>query len=484
MPQASSRQTLPVRPWKVFLSHTSELRAYPQGELSFVNQAERAVSASGHVIVDMADFPALDQVPAEVCVERVRACDVYVGLFGLRYGSPVRDQPSRSYTELEFDTATEAGLPRLIFIVDSSSTQLGVPPAAVVDHRYGERQEAFLKRVCDSGLTVQRFRNPDDLRDKVSRALGALAGPGPQLATTAVAASRPVPELLPYLPDRDPQEARMRTALQGWMQADRAGPMVVILHGEEDQRLERFRDRVVQAMLPTLFGATLASRDCHLPWPADLIPDARFFEQFRQRINHHLLAESTGEVPTLAALADRAAPLLLWSSLYTDDWGSQGAQRFAQVCRFWREDSLFADLPVIHWIAIKYKKPPAYQPRILWLRWLERRYWQHRHMRRRLRRRNGQIRATLHGLDRSDSGGRSPLVLPELTSVRRGDAESWARSQPVRQFLREQSPQGLEDAVGAFYRHWEHERGMAEIPLEELGRFLLEQLRQAAAGPR
>src|SRR5579872_4310149 len=75
---------------RVFISHTSEMRAFPEG-MSYVAAVERAVAAAGHVIVDMADFPAADQPPADLCAERVRGCHVYVGVLGTRYGSPVRD---------------------------------------------------------------------------------------------------------------------------------------------------------------------------------------------------------------------------------------------------------------------------------------------------------------------------------------------------------------------------------------------------------
>jgi hypothetical protein len=173
---ASTPGTAPLKqgPWRVFLSHTSELRQYPQAG-SYIAKAERAVSAAGHAIVDMADFAAIDQAPAAVCEQRVRNCDVLVGIYGLRYGSPVRDQPVVSYTELEFITATEAAMPRLIFMINAESEEHGLPPTALVDRKYGDRQDAFIQRVKDAGLTLQFFRNPDDLKGLVERSLRELA---------------------------------------------------------------------------------------------------------------------------------------------------------------------------------------------------------------------------------------------------------------------------------------------------------------------
>jgi tetratricopeptide (TPR) repeat protein len=141
-----------------------------------VAAVERAISATGNVIVDMADFPAADQIPAELCRGRVQTCHVYVGIFGTRYGMPVRDMPQVSYTELEFDTATEAGLARLVFMLDTDAAQVGIPLSRLIDLEFGARQQEFRRRVQeDSGLVTQSFTDPATLGQLVERSLRELA---------------------------------------------------------------------------------------------------------------------------------------------------------------------------------------------------------------------------------------------------------------------------------------------------------------------
>ena len=115
---------------------------------------------------------ARDAVPGAGAV-----CDVYVGILGTRYGAEVRDEPGMSHTELEFAAATDAGLLRLVFLLDTDIAIVGIPPSRLIDHEYGERQEAFRRRVReDSALVTQSFANPDQLGKLVERSLRELAG--------------------------------------------------------------------------------------------------------------------------------------------------------------------------------------------------------------------------------------------------------------------------------------------------------------------
>lgn len=152
---------------RVFISHTSEFAKYPE-KRSFIDAAIRAVIRAGSVPCDMGYFTVRDQQPAQYCIDRVRECDVYVGIIGLRYGSPVRDRQEVSYPELEFEAASLApAKTRLIFLLDEDAL---VPRAAFADIKYGERQEKFRKRLR-GGMICKLFTDIHELEMLIYQAL-------------------------------------------------------------------------------------------------------------------------------------------------------------------------------------------------------------------------------------------------------------------------------------------------------------------------
>jgi hypothetical protein len=91
----------------VFVSHTSELREFPRGQ-SYVAEAELVVVACGHVIVDMADFPAVDLPSA-----RTGARDQFAALLPVRERVLGTDHPdtlnTRAYLAYWTRRARDAG---------------------------------------------------------------------------------------------------------------------------------------------------------------------------------------------------------------------------------------------------------------------------------------------------------------------------------------------------------------------------------------
>jgi Domain of unknown function (DUF4062)/Tetratricopeptide repeat/NB-ARC domain len=152
---------------QVFVSHTSDMACFPEGR-SFVQAALDAVSRAEMAPVDMRYFAARDSRPADYCRQRVRRCEIYVAVVGFRYGSLVPGEDV-SYTELEFQAAGDAGLPRLAFLLEETAC-----PAGLAGADSGQVTE-FRHRLLEAGLMVRGFTSGDGLELEVFHALRELA---------------------------------------------------------------------------------------------------------------------------------------------------------------------------------------------------------------------------------------------------------------------------------------------------------------------
>ena len=141
----------------------------------------------------------------------MRGCDVYVGLIGLRYGSPVRDRPEVSYTELEFDTATEAGLPRLVFLLDEDAA-VPIPPGRLIDSdpEFLARQRKFRAKLAESGVMANKVASPEQLELLLLQAL--LETRPPDGPPAAAGRGR-----LPARPDLVGRDGEVAALVQAWL---------------------------------------------------------------------------------------------------------------------------------------------------------------------------------------------------------------------------------------------------------------------------
>lgn len=108
--------------------------------------------------------------PADKIVAEVERADVYVGIFGARYGY-VNGATGLSMTETELKAAEESGKPMLLYVMKDEA------PVNIPDHEtrpeLAERLRELKERILQKYL-VYRFSSVDDLGRQVYEDLGKL----------------------------------------------------------------------------------------------------------------------------------------------------------------------------------------------------------------------------------------------------------------------------------------------------------------------
>jgi hypothetical protein len=129
-------------------------------------QVRLALQRLGVRDVAMETYVANEDRPVDNCLADVRNCDLYIGVFAWRYGYVPPGQ-KRSITELEYDTAGEAGKERLIFLLDENTPW---PPAQIEQGR-GRTSLRRLRKALAERHTCSFFRTPEDLGALVASAV-------------------------------------------------------------------------------------------------------------------------------------------------------------------------------------------------------------------------------------------------------------------------------------------------------------------------
>ena len=150
----------PPPAYRVFISSTyDDMKDYR-------NAAAEAMTNIQAIPMGMERFTATTQPVIDRCYEEIRQCQFCVSIIGFRYGSIYKDT-NLSYSELEFNEAERLGIPILVFI------RKGSIDSDRIDVEDFTRLDRFKKRLQSSAsnrLTAS-FTTPEDLRDKLSRAL-------------------------------------------------------------------------------------------------------------------------------------------------------------------------------------------------------------------------------------------------------------------------------------------------------------------------
>jgi hypothetical protein len=109
--------------------------------------------------------------PAEKIVSAVRESDVYLGIFGVRYGF-VDPKSGLSMTELEFNEAESSRKPMLLYLMRDDADDARLRPDEFEPDKEPKRK-ALIERIRRKHIAYQ-FTGVDDLARQVYEDLGKL----------------------------------------------------------------------------------------------------------------------------------------------------------------------------------------------------------------------------------------------------------------------------------------------------------------------
>jgi hypothetical protein len=367
--------------------------------------AARAIRRLHCYPVAMEDDVAADERPLQRCLDDVRSCQAYVGLFAWRVGFKPPGQRC-GITYLEYQAAREANLPCFIFLVAPDHPW----PDAMKDTDPSEILD--VRKKLQGNHVVSSFTTPDNLEALVSPAVS-------RWCTTAEKRFK-IPGLLRYLADRSLQEQHLKRAIREHAEQRRRRPIFVIVHGDEREAHDRFLERLEKISLPRLWKLDPDAErvfSYRVSWSAPSLPLEDRLEHLRSGLGKELGEPTEDSIEALAArVASHRAPVMVWSSVLSADWMPHEPDLIRRWLALWEE---WPDLPPNQRLIVVLN--------VLYQSAQEVGFFE----RRRLKKRGLEIRELIAEIEHTRRPGVHTVVLPELESVLETDVINWIEEHAV-----------------------------------------------------
>ena len=132
-------------------------------------KVQEALTQLETIVRGMEQFGSKPGSPVDECLRVVGSCMVYVGIFGMRYGS-IPDGHDLSMTHLEYNEAQRLNLPSLIYLLDENQAI----PAKDVETGPGADKLRALKEHLKKRHVVSFYTTPEDLQARILHDVPAL----------------------------------------------------------------------------------------------------------------------------------------------------------------------------------------------------------------------------------------------------------------------------------------------------------------------
>jgi hypothetical protein len=234
---------------------------------------------------------------------------------------------------------------------------------------------------------------------------------------------RAIPDLLHYHCDRDDQESQLEAALNC---GETDGPLVCIIHGDEDQCHDEFLERLRRVSLPRLFGldqSQVGIKEYAINYPSSLADAPKFRDQLLRNLGRRILTETATSVLKVAGfLAGFPSPVVIQFRLLTDEWLRGRRASIEPFLDFWAEwPAQPAKYRLLVCLLVTYRAGPQQG----WFAWYDR--WI-------LRRANACLRAFLCSLACPAAPRSRIILLDELRGVTQNELEVWSQDEYTREF--------------------------------------------------